>query len=82
MLKELMSKIAECEREIDRTDNINGEPVSSARLLSESSFSPCAFPGIQIDGKLVPRDPESLEDDQRYLPCHYFTFAGGTSTGG
>lgn len=82
MLSELMSKIAECEKELDRTDVINGEPVANGRSLSESSFSPCEYPPIEVNGKIVARNPDSLDDDQLYLPCHYFTFIGGTSTGG
>ena len=77
MLRELMKKIAISERELDIDAEANGE-----RQLSESSFSPCEYPDLEVNGALVPRPIETLEDDERYLPCHYFTFAGGTSTGG
>jgi hypothetical protein len=77
MLRELMKKIAISERELDIDAEANGE-----RQLSESSFSPCEYPDLEVNGELVPCQVDTLEDDQRYLPCHYFTFAGGTSTGG
>lgn len=82
MLKALMLKIAQHEKYLDRMDDANGEPVNSERRLSESSFSPCEYPPIEQKGKLEARNPNELEDEQLYLPCHYFTFAGGTSTGG
>jgi hypothetical protein len=77
MLRELMNKIATFERELGIDAEESGE-----RQLSESSFSPCEYPDLEVNGELVPRQIDTLEDDERYLPCHYFTFAGGTSTGG
>jgi hypothetical protein len=77
MLRELMIRIARFERELDLGLEANGE-----RRLSESSFSPCEYPPLYVNGTITPRLIESLDDDERYLPCHYFTYAGGTSTGG
>jgi hypothetical protein len=77
MLRELMNKIATFEKELDVGAEENGE-----RRLSESSFSPCGYPDLEVNGELVPRQIDTLDFDERYLPCHYFTFAGGTSTGG
>ena len=77
MLKDLMDKIAQCERDLDR--DVEG---SVERRLSESSFSPCEYPPIEVNGTAMQRSITQLDDDQLYLPCHYFTFAGGTSTGG
>lgn len=82
MLKELMSKIALQERDLDKIDDAKGVTLQGERRLAESSFSPCEYPPIEINGTVVPRNLHDLEDDQLYLPCHYFTFAGGTSTGG
>lgn len=82
MLKDLMIKVAHCEKELDRIDEENGEHMNTELRLSESSFSPCAYPSIEINGQTRVRDPNTLEEDELYLPCHYFTFAGGTSTGG
>ena len=77
MLKGLMDKIALCERDLDRDAEGSVE-----HQLSESSFSPCEYPPIEVNGMTTQRSITQLDDDQLYLPCHYFTFAGGTSTGG
>jgi hypothetical protein len=76
MLKDLMDKIAQCERDLDKVEG------SAERKISESSFSPCEYPPIEVNGATMQRSITRLDDDQLYLPCHYFTFAGGTSTGG
>jgi hypothetical protein len=80
MLKALMDKIAYFEKELDKDVEASGK-----RKLSESSFSPCGYPPREKkkrNGTTVQRAPHKLEDDELYLPCHYFTFIGGTSTGG
>lgn len=77
MLRDLMTKIGQCERDLDRDVEASGE-----RQLSDSSFSPCDYPPIEMNGTTTQRLIGTLDDDQLYLPCHYFTFAGGTSTGG
>lgn len=77
MLKALMDKIAYFEKELDKDVEASGK-----RKLSESSFSPCEYPPREVNGTTVQRAPHKLEDDELYLPCHYFTFIGGTSTGG
>jgi hypothetical protein len=87
-----MKKIAKLERDLDsnthssfhpseykpRRSNTISEQVdrpddadeSSIVLQREHSRMPVATP---IDG---------LEDSDLFLPCHYFTYIGGTSTGG
>lgn len=82
MLKYLMSRIAQYEQQLDSINEENGEHLNTERRLSESSFSPCPYPPSEVRGEMVPPDLKGMEDDQLYLPCHYFTFAGGTSTGG
>jgi len=83
MLKELMNRIAYYEKHFDELeDKEKGEPGNDERRLAESSFSPLEYPPIVRNGELLPRIPNTLDNDQRYLPCHYFTFIGGTSTGG
>jgi len=77
MLKALMAKIAYFEKDLDKDVETNGK-----RKLSESSFSPCEYPPREANGTTIQRAPHKLEDDELYLPCHYFTFIGGTSTGG
>jgi len=44
-----------------------------------SSFSPCDQPP---NVSTIPRDPEEQEDRKVFLPCHYFDYICGTSTGG
>jgi len=66
-------EIANTERDLDRDAVSNGRPQ-----LSESSFSPCQYPAQKLGQRTI----RELDDEERYLPCHYFTFAGGTSTGG
>jgi hypothetical protein len=77
MLKALMDKIAYFEKDLDKDVEASGK-----RKLSESSFSPCGYPPREVNGTTVQRTPHTLDDDELYLPCHYFTFIGGTSTGG
>jgi len=77
MLKALIVRIAFHEKDQDRGVEANGK-----RLLSESSFSPCEYPPREINGETVENDPQTLEDDELYLPSHYFSYVGGTSTGG
>jgi hypothetical protein len=31
---------------------------------------------------IVPSSTEGLDEGDLFLPCHYFTYIGGTSTGG
>jgi hypothetical protein len=77
MLKALMAKISYYEKELDKDVETSGK-----RKLSESSFSPCEYPPREVNGTTVQRASHMLEDEELYLPCHYFTFIGGTSTGG
>jgi hypothetical protein len=72
-----MGKIAVWEAKLDKDTEADG-----MRKLSESSFSPCEYPPREVNGTLVQRAIQRLDPDELYLPCHYFTFIGGTSTGG
>jgi len=73
-----MKKIGYHERDQARND----DPEDGARKLSESSFSPCEYKPVLINGEITATEVKEKEDDELYLPCHYFTYAGGTSTGG
>lgn len=76
ILQELMNKVGDEEKRMDRDDG-----------SAESSFSPCLYKQristdsseeeIQSAPNLV-----DLPNSSLYLPCHYFTYAAGTSTGG
>lgn len=65
---------------------------------TESSFSPCDYrpttgrsshsydedpqsPGLERDA-IIATATHNLPKSSLFLPCHYFTYAAGTSTGG
>ena len=70
-----MDKIGEEEKRIDPT--------------IQSSFAPCDYKpkpsrgldGVEADG-VIATATEGLPNSSLFLPCHYFTYAAGTSTGG
>lgn len=75
-----MNKVGDEEKRIDREDG-----------CAESSFSPCLYKPAYKNGKATDSsDSETpsatgsvgLTNSSLYLPCHYFTYAAGTSTGG
>ena len=82
MLQALMEKIATEERRIDPA--------------IESSFSPCIYKPTRVGfstpftengesfeaSPVTETNPKGLSDDSLFLPCHYFDYAAGTSTGG
>ena len=73
-------KIGELEKTLDET--------------TESSFSPCDYKPTTVNS--VPSEPSEPSDvgaigpttshhlpySALFLPCHYFTYAAGSSTGG
>ena len=79
-----MNKIGDEEKALDET--------------TESSFSPCDYKpttanasGGNADslhsnpsdaGAVGPTESHELSNSALFLPCHYFTYAAGTSTGG
>lgn len=80
ILQELMNKVGDEEKRLDREDG-----------RAESSFSPCLYKPRYL--KRVDTDSsedeipsatklDGLPNSSLYLPCHYFTYAAGTSTGG
>ena len=82
MLQALMEKIAIEERRIDPA--------------IESSFSPCIYKPTRVGfstpftenagsfeaSPVTETNPKGLSDDSLFLPCHYFDYGAGTSTGG
>ena len=62
----------------------------------KSSFSPCMYKPTKIgfgtpytgnidffEANIVTgTDPSDLSNDSLFLPCHYFDYGAGTSTGG
>lgn len=80
ILQELMNKVGDEEKRTGREDG-----------YAESSFSPCPYKPIYPNrtrtdssevGMLSGATSVGLPNSSLYLPCHYFTYAAGTSTGG
>jgi len=83
ILQALMNKIGEEEQRLGET---------------ESSFSPCMFRPTRSNSSITPNHDDYLNNTQvgdvvashcknlpnsaKFLPCHYFNYAAGTSTGG
>ena len=67
-----MNKIGDIEKSLDET--------------TESSFSPCDYKPTRVEpsdaGAIGPSKSQGLPGSALFLPCHYFTYAAGTSTGG
>jgi hypothetical protein len=51
---------------------------SPTEELAESSFHPLPYQPNFNNGRKPAKDAERC----KYLPCHYFDYIGGTSTGG
>ena len=83
ILQDLMNKIGDLEKSL-------GGPEA------ESSFAPCAYrpmlnqsshmnadieSPIEPDD-IVPTPTHEVPNSSLFLPCHYFDYAAGTSTGG
>lgn len=82
ILRALMNKVAIEERRIDPA--------------IKSSFSPCMYKPTKTGFKtrytenaesfeatvVTETNPCGLSDDSLFLPCHYFDYGAGTSTGG
>ena len=75
ILQYLMHKIAELER--PRALN-SFHPLIPQNSISEASVELPRHPLI-MPGEM---DEESLRRTSQYLPCHYFDYIAGTSTGG
>lgn len=87
ILKALMDKIGDEEMRLDpqtesssypcmykpRSNKTDGESHLSSTWLSKTS---------DADENIVATSTQGLPNSARFLPCHYFTYIGGTSTGG
>ena len=85
----LMQFIAE---EEERMESLESHGHRGAAHTPCSSFRPLAFPAnlmIEDDTRASDstrrveslRCPSHITPSHRYLPCHYFDFVGGSSTG-
>jgi hypothetical protein len=75
ILKDLMRRVGEFEKKLNST--------------TESSFYPgiykprCVDLHIDDGSQHISATPTiGLEESSLFLPCHYFTYIGGTGTGG
>lgn len=77
ILQELMNKVGDEEKRMGREDE-----------FAESSFSPCEYKPRDRRRRLTDirissaTNTVGLPNSSLYLPCHYFDYAAGTSTGG
>jgi len=86
-----MRKIAKLERELDQNTHSSFHPSEykprRSNTISEQADSPDNADESHILQREHTRMPvatpiDGLQDSDLFLPCHYFTYIGGTSTGG
>jgi hypothetical protein len=85
ILKELMKKIAKWEREFDPKTPSSFHPSEYKPRRSNPNNTQVvglATAGIAGGNHPAATPTEGVEDWDLFLPCHYFTYIGGTSTGG
>jgi hypothetical protein len=80
-MRRLMQKIEEIE--IKEQDEL---PLARRSSYSPVDYVPCMSNGVprSSGGKNIPQQAAQSECGGccRFLPCHYFDYIGGTSTGG
>lgn len=78
IIQELMNKIGDEERRRDELEGTKGK--------TKSSFAPGIYKPISsnqaTNSKFEASDTKNLRKSSLFLPCHYFDYAVGTSTGG
>jgi hypothetical protein len=94
ILRELMSKVAKLEREADpdattsfypseykpRRSN-TAENLPKAEIVDDTDETQLDLQ--RAHSRMPVSTPiDGLKDSHLFLPCHYFTYIGGTSTGG
>ena len=84
ILKELMEKIGHIEKTLDASVESSFFPCS---YRPTSSMTPKAKEGsarslLSESDAIIATSSRDLPDSSLFLPCHYFTYAAGTSTGG
>jgi hypothetical protein len=92
ILRELMKKIGKLERELDPNTKSSFHPSEYKPRRSITSNGQAGVPGVsngtrpelQRDhsSRPVATPIDGLAGSDLFLPCHYFTYIGGTSTGG
>lgn len=85
-----MNKIGDLEQDLDKTTESSFSPchykptMIRAANASGGSVNSLPFdPSEPSDaGAVGPTRSHGLPNSALFLPCHYFTYAAGTSTGG
>lgn len=90
-----MNKIGDEEKRLDREDGpaessfapcvykpTTSMPTVGSNRGQERPFSRSSITSESSEASVVPTATEGLPNSALFLPCHYFTYAAGTSTGG
>ncbi|KAL8907085.1 MAG: hypothetical protein Q9207_001626 [Kuettlingeria erythrocarpa] len=88
ILKELMNKVGDEEKRLNRLEGKDVKTLSSFAPWPFKAISPEWSPGspkkssdpVQTSGEDY--NTERFPNSSLFLPCHYFDYAAGTSTGG
>ena len=78
ILQALMNKIGEEEKRLNPQIQSSFEPEDYKPTSKKTSVG---SDGSEED-KIVATSTQELANSALFLPCHYFTYAAGTSTGG
>lgn len=76
ILRELMSRIAALEQKQEPRADCSVAPLEHRAIRRPARSLTAGTNGLQVSAQ-----PE-LQVCSRFLPCHYFDFVAGTSTGG
>lgn len=90
IVKDLMNKIGDEERKSDREDEhamssfapCDYKPKIDQTPIKPIGRSPTESTQSSKADTVVASPTDGLPYSSLYLPCHYFTYAAGTSTGG
>ncbi|KAI4129438.1 MAG: hypothetical protein LQ338_002219 [Usnochroma carphineum] len=91
ILQELMNKIGDEEKRLDALEGKGVKTISSFAPWpykpinpdrSRSSSEVALISDPTSAGNIVASNTENLPNSSLFLPCHYFDYAAGTSTGG
>ena len=85
-----MNMVGKEEKDLDRKTESSFWPsdykptiIESANTRGESANSRPSDPSETLDAHHIgPSRSRDLPNSALFLPCHYFTYAAGTSTGG
>ena len=84
ILKELMEKIGRIEKALDPSVESSFSPCDyrPTRSMSPEAKAGSARSFPSESDAIIATSSRDLPDSSLFLPCHYFTYAAGTSTGG